>query len=116
MNKEVEKKFEELMDLIHKKTNKQFNEHKKEAKKSVNELIDESERVVWCVTEKGVVGSGTTCDMLLSIFTGLNGLVRDKGVPKELLVRLVNNIDENDEDDTEDDLFSRIKEFIEREL
>lgn len=116
MNKEVEKKFEELMDLIHKKTNKQFNEHKEEIKKSVNGLIDDAERVVWCVTDKGVAGSGTTYDMLLSIFTGLNRLVKDKGVPKELLVGLVDNIDEDDEDDTEDDLFSRLKEFVEREF
>ena len=116
MNKEVEKKIEELMDLIHKKTNKQFDEHKAEVKKSVNGLIDDAERVVWCVTDKGVAGSGTTYDMLLSIFTGLNRLVKDKGVPKELLVRLVDNIDEDDEDDTEDDLFSRLKEFIEREF
>ena len=116
MNKEVEKKFEELMDLIHKKTNKQFSEHKEEIKKSVNGLIDDAERVVWCVTDKGVAGSGTTYDMLLSIFTGLNRLVKDKGVPKELLVRLVDNIDEDDEDDTEDDLFSRLKEFVEREF
>lgn len=116
MNKEVEKKIEELMDLIHKKTNKQFSEHKEEIKKSVNGLIDDAERVVWCVTDKGVAGSGTTYDMLLSIFTGLNRLVKDKGVPKELLVRLVDNIDEDDEDDTEDDLFSRLKEFVEREF
>lgn len=116
-NKEVEKKFEELMDLIHKKTEKQFKEHKKELKNSLNDLIDDSEKVVWCVTEKGVVGSGTTYDMLLAIFTGLDKLVTDKKVPKELLRRMFENIGEYEEKEKEEeDFFSQIKKFIEREF
>ena len=115
-NKEVEKKFKELMDLIHKKTNKQFNEHKEELKKSVNGLIDDAERVVWCVTDKGVAGSGTTYDMLLAIFTGLDNLVTDKKVPKELLRGMFENIGEDEKNEEEDDFFNQIKKFIEREL
>lgn len=115
-NKEVEKKFEELMDLIHKKTGKQFEEHKKELKNNVDELIDDAEEVVWCVTDKGVAGSGTTYDMLLAIFTGLDKLVTDKKVPKELLRRMFENIGEDEEDEKEDDFFNQIKKFIEREF
>ena len=116
MNKEVEKKFEELMDLIHKKTGKKFEEHKKELKNNIDKLIDDAEEVVWCVTDKGVAGSGTTYDMLSAIFAGLDNLVTDKKVPKEILRRMFENIGEDEENEEEDDFFNQIKKFIEREF
>lgn len=125
MNKEIEKKLEELLEVISegvkekkeesKKNKELFKENRETIKETISNLIDESEEVVWCVTDTGVAGTGTSRDMLTCIFLGLEQMVKDGKVPKQLIRMLTDALFE-DEEEEDDSFFDKIKKFIEREI
>ena len=125
MNKEVEKKLDELLEAIsedikekkeeNKKNKELFKENRENIKEAVSDLIDKSEEVVWCVTDTGIAGTGTSRDMLTYIFMGLEQMVKDGKVPKELIRALTDALFE-DEEEEDDSFFDKIKKFIEREI
>ena len=110
MNKEVEKKLEELLDLLNKKKENNFKESKEELKGDINKIIDESEKVIICITEKQIRGTGGLTDVLAAIFTGLDSMIENNGVPRELIIDMFDKIIRNEE---HKDFFSELKKFVE---
>ena len=114
---EIMKKFEELKGIIDEKTKKHYKDSKEEMKKNINKLIDESEELIWCVTDKGVVAGGTSYDMLTAIAIGLAKMSKDKNIPKKMVIQMIEAGFETEEEDEEEkegeDIFDKIKEMIE---
>ena len=112
---EILDKFEEIKKIIDKKSKKNFKEKKEEIKKETNKLIDDSKEVMWCVTDKGVIAGGTAYDILTAICVGIARMSKDRHIPKKLVFEMLESAFEieDEEDDTEEDMFKEIKKMVE---
>lgn len=110
--KEIMEKFEELQKMIEGKNKGSFKDCQEKMKENVNRLIDEAEEVVWCVTDKGVAGNGTPIGMICAIASGLENLIEDTHIPREIVKEFFNDAVFNDK--KENDLFGKSKDMIER--
>lgn len=114
---EIMKKFEELKEMIDEKSKKHYKDKKEEIKKGINKIIDESEKLIWCVTDKGVVAGGTAYDMLTAIAIGLAKMSRDENIPRKMVIQMIEaafEVQDEEEGEKEgEDIFDKIKEMIE---
>lgn len=115
MEKELEKLYKELKDLINNDVNdekqiitkekvrtetddekkKVYQERKEEIRKGTLDLLDRSEIVFVALGDKGVVSTGSASDMIGVIGLLINELITEFGIPKE---KIYNRIEEMLED------------------
>lgn len=89
MNKEVEKKLKELFELLNnEENNDRFLEDKFKFRKDANRVIDKSEKVIACMSEKDFIACGSIKNILYAIFGSLESMIQDNNVPRSLIVAM----------------------------
>jgi len=101
--KELMEKLEKLQKIADEKNKKKFKEDKELVRAKINDLVNESEEALFCVSDKGLVALGSTIEMITAIGVALKSMSKDKNVPREVIFSILKDVFDEEENKTEDD-------------